>query len=83
MNLRIFSIRDDKAECFMRPFFAQTTAEGMRIFGDSVNSHGPQGERSGFALHPEDYQLFETGEFDTSTGFVASLQSPKASWEGL
>lgn len=71
--LRVFSIRDSKIDAFMRPFFAQTTQEGMRIWEDSIN----QGD-TGFSRHPEDYCLFELGTFDPYTGSIEAYIQPKS-----
>lgn len=65
MNLKFFSIRDSKVDAFMRPFIAQTTKEAMRIFEDSVNRPD-----SGFFKHPDDYSLFELGDFNPLDGSI-------------
>lgn len=70
MKLKVFSIRDSKIEAFMQPFFAQTTAAGIRIWADSVNGD------TGFAKHPLDYCLFELGEFDQEKGSLTAHTQP-------
>lgn len=71
MKLRIFAIRDAKVDAYLQPFYAQTTAAGLRIWKDAVTSEG-----SGFARNPEDYMLFELGEFDQQSGKLTSLLQP-------
>lgn len=71
MKFKVFSVRDSKVDAFMRPFFAQTTGEGLRIWEDSVKSEG-----SGFQKHPDDYCLFEIGEFDSEKGLLSPLLQP-------
>lgn len=72
MKLQIFSVRDAKAEAFMRPFFAPNRGVGVRLFSDAIN----QNPEEPFARHPEDYTLFHVGEFDELTGAVTALQQP-------
>lgn len=71
-SIKMFSIRDAKVDAFMRPFFARTTPEALRIWTDSVNGE------TGFAKHPEDYMLFEVGAFCELTGMVQTLAQPLA-----
>lgn len=73
MKLKIFSIRDSKVDAFMRPFFAQTTKEALRIFEDSVNNVD-----SGFFKHPDDYCLYEVGSFDPLKGTLEPLINPQS-----
>jgi len=49
MKLKAFAVRDSKIDSFMKPFFAQTTKEALRIWEDSVNS-----QDTGFFRHPDD-----------------------------
>lgn len=71
MRLLAFAVFDVKAECYMRPFFAETVGLALRSFRDIVNDGS-----SPFAKHPEDYTLFKIGAFDTSLGsFVSEVVS--------
>lgn len=70
MKLLAFSIRDSKAEAFMRPFFAPTRGLAVRSFRDMCNEDGP------VSKHPDDYQLFEIGSFDELTGELEKLIQP-------
>lgn len=72
MKLLAFSIRDAKAEAFMRPFFAPTRGLAVRTFSDLVNS----GNGESVAKHPEDFCLFQVGEFDELTGELVNLDQP-------
>lgn len=83
MILTIFSMRDEKAEAFVRPFFMPNLALAIR----AIVSAG-QEDTHPFALHPKDYILYELGtwdeehaEFDLSVapqrhGSVADLTPP-------
>jgi len=72
MKLKVFSVRDDKAEIYMRPFFAQTIAEACRMWKDAASD-----ENTSFFRHPEDFCLFEVGDFDTEFGTLIPALSPK------
>lgn len=65
--LNIYSIRDDKAEAYLQPFFATNTAVAIRMIQNSVNS-----QDHSFALHPHDYHLFEHGEFNELDGIFVT-----------
>lgn len=58
MNFSMYCIYDSAAESYMRPFFARSHGEAMRMFGDiAVSSEHPVG------VHPEHYSLFYVGDF--------------------
>lgn len=62
-TLKVYTIRDAKAEAYLAPFTFRTDGEAIRAFGDSV-------EKPGTSLHdhPEDYFLVRIGEFDIEKG---------------
>lgn len=67
------TIYDSAVEAYMRPFFVPAVGAAMRAFTDEVNN--PQGD---MFKHPEDYVLFELGEWDDQTGrFVKLLDDPR------
>ena len=63
--MRIFSVYDSKAEAYLQPFFALTTAAGVRMF-----QRAAMDASSDFHLFAADYTLFELGEFDQSSGLI-------------
>lgn len=67
MKMVICSIQDSKAQAWLTPLFFQSNAQAVRSFGDAVNSD------TDFAKHPEDYTLFQVGEFDPSEGIVLGI----------
>lgn len=71
MKLVMLSVRDRKADCFGRPFYAPTVAAGVRGFADEVARADSE-----LAKHPEDYDLFELGEFHDSNAKFVLLDSP-------
>lgn len=72
MKLKIMAVYDSKVEAFMTPMFFQAVGQAVRSFSDAVNGD------SEFSKHPEDYVLFELGEFNPQTGMVESLSAPKS-----
>lgn len=65
MKLRAFAVRDEKAEAFLRPFFAETRGLAIRSFSDAVND-----KSSPFFAHSADYTLFEIGSFQVELGVL-------------
>lgn len=76
-KLLIFTVRDNKAEAFMRPFFARARGEAIRSFGDEVNTKDTMLNK-----YPADFELFYLGEFDEVTAGVKAL-SPESLGSGL
>lgn len=72
MELKIFSIRDAKAECFNQPFFQKTHGEAERNFTQLVKD-----QKSMIAQFPEDYDLYYLGTYDDQTGLVKVLDTPQ------
>lgn len=75
--LNAFTIRDSAAEAYMRPFFAQSPGAAIRSFSDLVNDpEHPIGQ------HPEDYTLFQIGEFEELSG-VLEVYEPRSLGNGI
>lgn len=63
---KIYTVRDTKAEAFLQPFYVRSRGEAIRSFSDALKD-----SRSMLGQHPEDFYLFELGEWDECTaGFV-------------
>ena len=67
MDVTAMSVFDRKTGQFGQPFFVVAVGSAIRGVSDEVNGRGRQ-ERSDLANHPEDFDLYEVGSFDTSTG---------------
>ena len=78
MQLKVFSIYDEKAEAYLKPFFMRSQAEAIRAFTDLVND--PQ---SDFFKHSEDFILFEIGDYNDHSGHISSPDSPKVIGKAL
>lgn len=68
MKLKIYSIRDQKAEMFLQPFFAVNEAVAKRSFVTAAMD-----ESHDFNRFSEDYSLWEIGEFDGLAGVVSDV----------
>ncbi|QXP44270.1 MAG: nonstructural protein [Arizlama microvirus] len=71
MVLKVFSILDAKAKVYSNPFFMPQIGQALRGFGDLVN-----GEKSDVSKHPEDYSLYQVGEYDDEAGMFLDFSKP-------
>lgn len=72
MILKVFTIRDQKAEIFNTPFFQKTHGEAERNFRTLVND-----SKSTISQFPEDFDLYFLGEYDDNLGTFKSLDTPQ------
>jgi len=63
--VKVFSIFDSKAEIFWTPRFYLNAGVALRDFADAVTA--TKGDNA-LAQHPEDYTLFEIGNWDENGG---------------
>lgn len=80
MEVRFYSIRDNKAETFSSPFSALNDATAARMFQNEINRGTAD---NNMYLHPEDFQLFHIFNMDMETGGVMLPQVPKSLVSGL
>lgn len=71
MNLKMFSIRDSKAEVFNQPWFAKTHGEAERNFTQLAKD-----PKSFVSQFPDDFDLYFVGEYNDQTGEVLPLDTP-------
>ncbi|WNK14626.1 MAG: nonstructural protein [Microvirus sp.] len=71
MKLRIFSIYDKKVEAFNIPFFAHENV-GKRHYLALLKDPA-----SAVAMFPDDYQLFEVGEWDDAQCEITMHPQPR------
>lgn len=67
--MQIFSIRDNKAKYFQKPFFMSCAGEAIRGFSSAVNDKKEGNPLSSF---PADFSLHDVGYFDISTGKITA-----------
>ena len=63
--LRLVCMFDKKAETFTAPICTPGIGQLARAIGESVNASD---KSETFAKHPGDFQLFDVGSFDETTG---------------
>lgn len=71
MKLNAYSVRDEKAARFITPFFIQTHAEAIRVFGENVLN-----EKTMWHKYPEDFRLYYIGSFDEESAQLESKSVP-------
>lgn len=71
MKLKIFAIHDAKAEAYLQPFFMANKGTAIRAITEIL-----QKPDHSFTKYPEDYTLFELGEYDDSNGQMSPLKTP-------
>lgn len=72
MEIKIYSIYDNKAEAYMEPFFATTAGLAIRRFADTANNPDTMLFR-----HPNDFALYEIGTFNDKAGTVNCHKNAK------
>lgn len=72
MQLKVYSIRDSKAELFNQPFHKNTHGEAEREFDRLVKD-----TNSFVHKYPDDFDLYYIGEFDDQKGVYKSLDTPQ------
>jgi len=71
--MKVFTLYDSAAEAYDPPHFIRSTGEAVRLFSNAVKD--PQTK---VAKHPDDYTLFEIGEFDELTGQISMYNAHKS-----
>lgn len=67
--LKMFCIYDRKSKIHHPPNYCHNTPHAMRVF-KSIFAQ----KDSVFHTYPEDFQIFEIGQWDDATGLVTSLE---------
>lgn len=71
--MKIVAIRDIKADLWFNPIYVNSLGGAVRSFGDECTK--PR-ENNPLAEHPEDYELYELGEWDERKGEFTILPRP-------
>jgi hypothetical protein len=74
MKLVLCSVKDRAADAFGRPMFVPSVGVAIRSFSDEVNRNDGDNQLNN---HPDDFDLYELGEFDDNTGQFALHDQPK------
>lgn len=65
MKLKIFAVRDRATDQYGNPMFLVASGQAIRSFTDEVNR---KDATNLMYTHPDDYDLYELGEYDTESG---------------
>lgn len=71
-NHKLYSLRDSKAEVYNPPQIYKTDGEATRSLHKAVNDPATFVNR-----YPEDYDLYQIGEFDEDKGRYINLDAPR------
>lgn len=69
MKRLVVCIRDRASDLYGQPFLVVARGQAIRTFTDEINRN-EQG--NGLYQHPEDYDLYELGTYDDTTGLYAT-----------
>lgn len=62
---KMYSVYDSKGDSYTPPFYDHAEGRALRTFADCCNDPEHQ-----FGKHPEDYTLFDMGQFDDTLGTI-------------
>lgn len=74
MKLVLCTVKDRAADAYGRPMFVPSVGVALRSFSDEVNREDSENQLN---KHPDDFDLYELGEFDDNTGLFALHEQPK------
>jgi len=74
MKLIICTVKDRAADAYGRPMFVPSTGVAIRSFSDEINRNNADNQ---LYNHPDDFDLYELGEFDDNTGLFSLHEQPK------
>ena len=74
MKLQIFAVFDRKTAQYGTPMFLVNAGQAIRSFSDEINKND---EQSILFKHPDDFDLYELGIFDTDEG-IFNCSVPRA-----
>lgn len=67
---KLYAIKDVVVGAYMSPWVAANTPAAVRVFTDSLQSQENQMKN-----HPEDFVLFDLGNFDDQAGLIMANDS--------
>jgi hypothetical protein len=72
MKYAVCAVKDRAVDAFNRPLYVPTVGVAIRSFTDELNR-----KDSELAAHPEDYDLYELGQWDDQTAQFTPLEVPR------
>lgn len=73
MKHYVIAVRDIVADVYNTPMFVHNIGGAIRGFGDACTQEG----KENIQLHPEDFELYELGEYDDGTATFTLHAKPK------
>jgi hypothetical protein len=74
MKQIICTVKDRAADAYGRPMFVPSAGVALRSFSDEINRNNADNQ---LFNHPDDFDLYELGEFDDNSGLFALHEQPK------
>lgn len=72
MKYAVCAVKDRAVDAYNRPLYVPTVGVAIRSFNDEVNR-----KDSELSNHPEDYDLYELGQWDDQTAVFVPLEQPR------
>jgi hypothetical protein len=74
MKQIICTVKDRAADAYGRPMFVPSAGVAIRSFSDEINRDNADNQ---LFNHPDDFDLYELGEFDDNSGLFTLHEQPK------
>jgi hypothetical protein len=74
MKLVICAVKDRAADAYGRPMYVPSVGVAIRSFQDEINRSDADNQ---LYNHPDDFDLYEFGEFDDNSGVFELHEQPK------
>jgi len=74
MKQIICTVKDRAADAYGRPMFVPSAGVAIRSFSDEINRNNAENQ---LFNHPDDFDLYELGEFDDNTALFTLHEQPK------
>ena len=74
MKQIICTVKDRAADAYGRPMFVPSAGVAIRSFSDEINRNNADNQ---LFNHPDDFDLYELGEFDDNSGLFSLHEQPK------
>lgn len=72
MKYAVCAVKDRAVDAYNRPLYVPTVGVAIRSFNDECNK-----KDSELHTHPEDYDLYELGQWDDQTAVYVALEQPR------
>ena len=81
MRVKIIALRDIKTNIYKPTMFVNNINVAIRDLRDMVNDQDTSRPKEDWQRHPEDFELWELGEWETETGqFFVEVDTEQDDW---